>query len=109
MASLLQGYWREWIPWCPCRRPTRPERLSCQRVRGRAKHSYSFVDTEESRRTVRGAKFAANQEVYQKIYGPAVEIVAVDDLINGNFTAVLKGGYKFFPQFQRTNYAISRC
>jgi len=46
---------------------------------------------DELRRTVRGAKLAANQEIFQKIYGSAVEIVAVDDLIKGDFTAALRG------------------
>ena len=32
-----------------------------------------------------------NQEMYQRIYGSAVDIVAVDDLIRGDFTAALQG------------------
>lgn len=42
-------------------------------------------------RTVRGPKLAANQEIYQNIYGSAVEIAAVDDIINGDFIDVLQG------------------
>jgi len=43
------------------------------------------------RGTVRGPRFVANQEIYQKIYGAAVDIVVVDDLIEGDFTAALQG------------------
>ncbi|KAF9644895.1 NAD(P)-binding protein [Thelephora ganbajun] len=43
------------------------------------------------RGTVRGARLAANQEIYQKIYGSVVEIVAIDDIIKGDFTATLQG------------------
>ncbi|TCD70325.1 hypothetical protein EIP91_003954 [Steccherinum ochraceum] len=42
------------------------------------------------RGTVRSAKLAANQEAY-KIYGDAVEVVALDDLIKGSYTDALKG------------------
>jgi hypothetical protein len=52
---------------------------------------YTFVGADRLRRTVRGARLAANQEVYQKTYGSTVDIVAVDDLIKGDFTAALQG------------------
>ena len=42
-------------------------------------------------RTVRDARLVANREIYQKVYGTAVDIVAVDDLIRGDFTAALRG------------------
>jgi len=51
----------------------------------------SFAGANELGRTVRGARLAANQDIYQKIYGTAVDIVAVDDLIRGDFTAALQG------------------
>jgi hypothetical protein len=51
----------------------------------------SFVGADDLRRTVRGAKLAANQEIFQQTYGSAVEIVAIDDLIKGDFTAALQG------------------
>jgi hypothetical protein len=88
VTNLLQGYWCEWIPRCPCHRPARPKGLSCQRVRNHAE--YPFVGANKSRRTVRGARLAANQEIFQKTYGSAVEIVAIDDLLEGDFTAALQ-------------------
>jgi hypothetical protein len=51
----------------------------------------SFVGADDLRRTVRGAKLAANQDIFQKTYGTTVEIVAIDDLIKGDFTAALQG------------------
>ena len=41
-------------------------------------------------RTVRSAKIATVQEAY-KAYGDRVEIVGIDDLINGDFTQALEG------------------
>jgi len=41
------------------------------------------------RGTVRSAKVAAHKEVYPS-YGSRVEIVAVDDLIDGDFTSALQ-------------------
>ena len=84
-----QGHWCKRVPWSPRCRPARTKGLSCQRVCNRVK--YSLVETDESRRTVRGAKLAANKEIYQKIYGSVVEIVAIDDLLRGDFTAALQG------------------
>ena len=51
----------------------------------------SFVGADNLKRTVRGAKLAANQEIFQKTYGSVVEIVAIDDLIKGDLTAALQG------------------
>ena len=51
----------------------------------------SFVGADDLRRTVRGAKLVANQEIFQQTYGSVVEIVAIDDLIKGDFTAALQG------------------
>ena len=84
-----QGDWREWISRRPCRRPARPKRLSCQRVRDH-RNRY-FVGSDELGRTVRDARLVANREIYQKVYGTAVDIIAVDDLIRGDFTAALRG------------------
>ena len=55
-------------------------------VRGRA-----FIGTDDPRRTVHSAKLTANQEVCQKICESAVEIIAADDLLKCDFTAVLQG------------------
>lgn len=46
------------------------------------------------RRTVRSPRLAANQEIFQKIYGSTVEIVVIDDLPNGDFTTALQGERK---------------
>lgn len=43
-----------------------------------------------SNRTVRSKKVAFVQESYTN-YGTRVEIVALDDLINGNYSPALKG------------------
>ena len=51
----------------------------------------SFVEADDLRRTVRGAKLVANQEIFRRAYGSVVEIVAIDDLIKGDFTAALQG------------------
>jgi len=62
------------------------------RVRGYAiARIVIFVGADQLGRTVRGAKLAANREIYQRIYGSAVDIVAVDDLIKGDFTVALQG------------------
>ena len=62
------------------------------RVRGYATaRFFYFVVADEFGRTVRDARLEANREIYQRIYGTAVDIVAVNDLIRGDFTTALQG------------------
>ena len=46
--------------------------------------------TESSNRTARSSKTTSLQERYSK-YGDRFEAVGIDDLINGDFTAALRG------------------
>jgi len=66
------------------------------------------VGADELGRTVRGARLAANQEIYHKIYGTTVDIVAVDDLIGGDFTAALQGEGKPFTRVRVSTYILLR-
>jgi len=88
MAHLFQGHRREWVPRWSRRQTARPKRLSCQRVRGCAK--CSFVGADESKRTVRDVELTESREIFQKVYGPIVEILAID-LLKGDYTAALQG------------------
>lgn len=67
-----------------------------------------FLGTDSSRRTVRTPRLAANQEIFQKIYGSAVEIVAIDDLLKGDFTAALQGEGKLLAHIRLATYTFSR-
>jgi len=80
------------------------------RVRGYAiAQIIVFVVADSLGRTVRGAKLAVNREVYQNIYGSAVDIVAVDDLIKGDFTTALQGEGKVIYTCWPSTDTLLRC